>query len=750
MPATTKPARLVIGFNLDLTLVDLRAATLTALREVNRQSPEKVDIDAMMSDPGAPFREQLARWISPPNLPAAARTFAQAFRTLGMSLVTSMPGARQAIDAVLSRGDDIIVITGRRASTARESLAACGLPELATMGRVFGAEKAPVMVAHGVSAYVGDHPLDVLGAVRAGVLPLGVAVGGHSPERLRDAGANHVFSSLTEFPDWYSDPRTRAHLASVRADPRRVPATEAVLGRREPDPGLVEGGPPEYWASRDPDRPAVVAGDDIMTYGDWDERADRLAEALSRLPPTGAPRVAVRLHLRPEWFVVNLALSKLHWEQVALSWRLTPFEAGQILSDCQPRALILDDAEPGAMLAALPEPALTVISVATGHPGTLPFAALESGKRVIRDSGAVQALVMYSSGTSGTPRGIRKQSPQDAKHLQQILEHGHAFRKSGRRRGTNRTLLTVPMHHGSGPKSARYCHHSGGCVYLLDHYEPEQALRMIQQYRITHWKTGPTMLNRIRSLPDEVQARYDMSSVEAISLGSAPSSPTLKRWALGYFGPDAVHEGYGASEVGMVTVMRPRMMPLKPASCGRPRKHVRIRIVGGAGEEVPVGTAGRIFVRTPTIIERYLGEPRDGATLLTQDGYFDTGDVGYLDQDGYLYITGRSKDMIIAGGVNIFPTEVEQAIGELPAVFDCAVIGVPDPDMGERVVAFCEVRPGRRLSPVDIYEHLEHRLARYKRPKAIEIVDSLPRNDTDKVLKGELRDRYLGGGARLA
>jgi long-chain acyl-CoA synthetase len=740
MPSTagvrTHPARSVIGFDLDMTLVDLRAATEVALREVNRQSPEKVDIDAIMGDLGAPFREVLTRWISPSNLPAVLRTFAKAFRVQGMSLVTPMPGAHEAIDAVLSRDDDIVVITGRRASVAHDTLAACGLPELATMGQVFGTDKAPVMVAHGISAFVGDHPLDMLGAARAGVLPVGVATGSHSSDKLHEAGAEHVLTSLAEFSDWYANPRTRARLGSGRADPRRLSA---------PASGLSESGPPEYWASRDPDRPAVVDGDDILTYGQWDDRADRFAEALSRLPSVGAPRVAVRMHQRPEWFIVNLALSKLRWEQVAVNWRLTPFEVAQILADCQPRALIVDDAEPGPVIAALPQPSPPVIFVGGGFPGTLSFAALAAGERVWRDSQAVQDLVMYSSGTTGAPRGIRKEGARDAKHLQQILEYSDVFRRSGLPRGTNRTLLTLPLHHGAGPKSARYCHDTGGCLYLLDRYDPERALQMINQHRITHWKTVPTMLNRMRGLPDEVLARYDMSSIEAVSVGSAPSSPALKQWALDYFGPRAVHEGYGASEVGMVTVMRPNMMALKPLSCGHPRKHVSIRIFGDAGVEVPIGAVGRIFVRTPMLIDRYLDEPHARPTLLTEDGYFDTGDVGRLDEDGYLYITGRSRDMIIAGGVNIYPAEVEQAIGELSAVLDSAVIGVPDPDMGERVIAFCEARPGYRLSPADISEHLGRRLATYKQPRMIKIVDSLPRNSMEKVLKDELRARYLGG-----
>ena len=248
----------------------------------------------------------------------------------------------------------------------------------------------------------------------------------------------------------------------------------------------------------------------------------------------------------------------------------------------------------------------------------------------------------------------------------------------------------MPLHHGAGPKAARTCHAAGGCVYLLDHFEPERALAMIEKHRLTHWKTVPTMLNRVRGLPDKVLNRYDTSSLEAISVGSAPCAPGLKQWVMDHFGPLILHEGYGTSEAGMITVMRPQMMARKLGSCGRARRQTQIRIVDSSGAPVPAGMDGRILVRTPVTVQRYLGDPSDQASLLDEDGFYDTGDVGHLDSDDYLYITGRSKDMIIAGGVNIFPAEIEQIIGELPAVAEAAVIGIATPDMGEQVIGFGE------------------------------------------------------------
>lgn len=731
----TARSRPVVGFDLDGTLVDLRAAMRVALRAAHQASPRPLDIESFMADPELQVRKQLSRWVAPDALPRVLRAYARAFRAEGLGLARPLPGAAEALATVRDLGYDTVVITGRSAAVAHAVLKECGLPDVAVAGYVVGEDKAPLMDLYGVRAYVGDHRLDMAGARRADAYAVGLADSEQAADTLRAAGADHVLPGIGEFAEWLRTGRTQELLAELRPKPRglsRLPSPSAsgtdVLGR------------PEYWAAHHPDRPAVVDGELAMTYAQWDERADRLAESLARLPRTGENRVAVRTHQRPEWFVIGLALAKLGWEHLAVSWRLTPAEVDRIIRDCDPRALILDDAEPDLVAAGLTGRPMPVFSIGAASGGTTAFETLLDVPRVERESRAPAGIVFYSSGTTGTPRGVQATPPPDARSREKRLNE--VGRGSGRE--GNRTLLCLPLDHGAGPRSIDYCHTAGGCVYLLDRFDPVRALEMIERHRITHWKVVPTMLSRLRNLPEEVLRRYDISSLRTVSVGAAPSAPALKLWAVDFFGPGTLHEGYGCTEVGMVAYMPPSMLAKKPASCGRPRQDVEVVISAQDGEALPAGEPGHILVRSATTQTRYVSASGDSPSARF-DGFVDTGDVGYLDADGYLFITGRSKDMIIVGGNNVYPIEVEQAITELDAVLEAAVFGLPDSDLGETVVAVCELQPGRLLTAEEVARHLECRLAPYKRPRRIAFIDALPRNGMQKVLKTKLRPLFQTG-----
>ena len=216
---------------------------------------------------------------------------------------------------------------------------------------------------------------------------------------------------------------------------------------------------------------------------------------------------------------------------------------------------------------------------------------------------------------------------------------------------------------------------------------------------------------------------------------------SLKEWIIGHFG-EVLAEGYGTTETGMLTALSPDMQKKKPGSSGFAHTHVTISIRGGDGAELPVGREGEIWVRTPVVIHQYLNAAPLGPDTLDADGFFRTGDVGRLDGDGYLFITDRAKDMIVSGGVNIYPAEIEAALLTHPAVQDAAVIGVPNEEFGEEVKAFLELKPGRTAEADDIMAFCAGSLASYKRPKSVEIVAELPRNTMGKVLRKKLREEY--------
>jgi long-chain acyl-CoA synthetase len=284
-------------------------------------------------------------------------------------------------------------------------------------------------------------------------------------------------------------------------------------------------------------------------------------------------------------------------------------------------------------------------------------------------------------------------------------------------------------------------------MVLLRRFDPEEALRLIERHKVTVMTGVPTMYKRMAGLPADVLARYDVSSIRGLGVGAAPVPYSLKEWIIGQFG-EVLAEGYGATETGMLTALAPEMQRKKPGSSGLPHRHVHIAIRGEAGDDLPVGEEGEIWVKTPAVIRGYLNaKPLDGETL-DANGFFRTGDVGRLDEDGYLFITDRAKDMIVSGGVNIYPAEIEAAILTHPAVQDVAVIGVPDDEFGEQVKAFCELKPGRFADAAEILAHCTNTLASYKRPRTIEIVAELPRNTMGKLLKRELRDPYWKGRER--
>jgi long-chain acyl-CoA synthetase len=520
---------------------------------------------------------------------------------------------------------------------------------------------------------------------------------------------------------------------------------------------------PEFWAAQEPDRLAIVDGDEEVTYGEWSQRSNQLADGLLRLAPE-ASRVVVITHTRVEWFLTNLALAKLGWDHVAVNWKVTIAEYCAAVRSCGGQVIVTDHPDPGAIAAGLTDLPVRVVSIGAKGEGVLAFESLcsptESWPPGYRPtqwiSQSPAPFVKYTSGTTGTPKAIRRATPltEEERRVREQTSHGRideirAARGGGPR--PHRALVTMPLHHGAGPRGARLAHRDGGTCYLLDQFDPVEALRIIQTHRITHWSAVPTMLERIRRLPADVVDAYDVSSVRMIGIGAAPASMVLKRWVLTRFG-ECLYEGYGASEVGMVTLMEPAMHLVKPGSCGRPRPNVSIRVVNATGEVLPPNVDGEIEVRTPITMSSYLGEAADDR-IITQDGYFHTGDVGHVDEDGYLFITGRSKDLIIRGGVNVSPAYIEQVIAEHPGVADVAVVGVPDEEFGEQVAAYCEPMPGVSVTERELLEFSTPRLASYLRPRLIVVLDELPRNVMGKVLKAELRalaaaERLTDGGVR--
>ena len=509
----------------------------------------------------------------------------------------------------------------------------------------------------------------------------------------------------------------------------------------EPDEGT-----PEYWSVHRPDVPAVICGDSTLTYRQWNEAADRVADGLARLGLGEGDRIGMRFRLSTEWFVVQRALQKLGVTQVAVNWRLTVDEVLHILGDSGAKGLACNDIDASSW-AGVDVGLLITVSQDDGGIGIRYEDLLQTSNALPRFGAARPKMVLYTSGTTGRPRGVPPTDMGTVADVDRLLRYTASVASIPPLPDGVRTLLTMPVHHGAGPSIAARTCALGGTVVALDPYHAQDALALIDRHKVQSWTAVPTMLLRIQKLLVETLDRYDLSSLRVIGVGAAPVPQSLKDWIVRRFGDDVLWESYGASEAGMITYTPPRYQLTKPGTSGRPYDGVQIVIVDRDWTRLPVGSVGEVAVDTPVVLRNYLGGPNLADSVI-KDGFYRTGDVGYLDADGFLYITDRLKDMIVAGGVNIYPAEIEKALVCHPGVIDAAVIGIPHDDFGEQPLAFIIADPKASPSEDDLLRFLDGHLARYKKPRQFVFVEELPRNPAGKVLKGNLRQPYWSGRLR--
>lgn len=503
----------------------------------------------------------------------------------------------------------------------------------------------------------------------------------------------------------------------------------------------------EYWAQIKPNSAAIIdENHSVLTWGEWNRQSDLLADSLERKGLGAGDIVAVRSQIRPEWFVINRALAKLGCIQVGLNWHFTFAEALHVMQDSGAKAVIFDDTDPDTLLPLRDHLSLkAIVGIKTKQNHQIEqYDDLISERNVNSriSKGNAPPLIIYTSGTTGRPKGVYRDPKLLAEKQALIEEYRKNILNARGFTSGGKTLINTPLHHALGPSNAQYTHQYGGTVVLLKKFDPVKTLELIEEHKINEWTCVPTLLKRISRLPKEILDRYDVSSLTSLIVGAAPVPITLKEWAISYFGDHCVYEGYGSSEVSLVTLLPPEMQKVKPGSCGYPYRHVEINIRNVEGENLKPGEIGIIWAKTPVCIDSYLNKQKLGTDLLDERGFFQTGDMGYLDEDGYLYICDRIKDMIISGGVNIYPAEIEAALQKHPAIQDAAVIGIPDDEFGEQIKAFCEIKAGSAVTQNELIEFCRNELASYKRPRSIEFVNELPRNTVGKILKWELRKPY--------
>ncbi len=498
------------------------------------------------------------------------------------------------------------------------------------------------------------------------------------------------------------------------------------------------------WASVQPDAPAIRSEHGDRTFAELNGRVNQLARALRARGLRAGDSVVLICSNRPEWVETLYAAQRTGLRLTPVNWHLTADEMNYILRDCGAGAVVTEHRFAETVASALDGVDARALLVIGAAPGDR-YAPFEDYEQALAgepteniEDPVLGSTMAYTSGTTGRPKGVHRPGGAAVSPFTALIGD-----VSGYVAGQDLNLVTGPLYH-SAPLafSLSLPMTRGAGVVLMDKWDAEETLRLIQQHRITHTHLVPTMFHRMISLPQEVKDRYDTSSLRHVWHGAAPCPVPVKQAFMDWLGPIA-WEYYAATE-GFGSVVGPHEWLARPGTVGLPPAG-HIRILDEAGDELPAGVPGTIYLRAPdTNRFEYLGDEAKTSSSYKGD-YFTLGDVGLLDDEGWLFLTDRSVDLIISGGVNVYPAEVEAVLITHPSVGDIGVIGVPDPEWGESVKAVVELQPGYEPTAAlaeELQNWARERLAHFKCPRTVDFVEELPRTPSGKLSKRVLRENF--------
>ncbi len=497
----------------------------------------------------------------------------------------------------------------------------------------------------------------------------------------------------------------------------------------------AEGRAITYWAGVAPERAAISSPHGNRTFAELDARANQLVRGLRARGLAAGDAVALVSRNRPEFVEVWAACRRAGFRLTPINWHLTVDEMSYIVSDCEARALVVDLGVPsGAALASRHAPTLdTVMTVAgSATDGEAYDDVLDAQPADALTDPAPGSLMLYTSGTTGRPKGVHKDPHPPAVENLAGYEAGSVH------------LCTGPMYHAAPLNISMISPLSNGAgVVAMDGWTPVETLRLIEHHRVTHTHLVPTMFHRLLALDPETRDGFDVTSLRLVVHGAAPCPIPVKQAMIEWLGPVLVE--YYASTEGAGTLVDSGSWLLRPGTVGKPYPEDLVIVGDEDARPVPAGEIGMIWIKShPGEEFEYFHDPEK--TDRNQRGaWYTLGDVGYLDEEGYLFLSGRSAELIISGGVNIYPAEIDAVLLEHPAVRDVATIGVPNEEWGEEVLAVVELEPPATPSNETrdlLIEYTRMRLARFKCPRSVAFVETLPRQDNGKVYRQVLRDRF--------
>lgn len=513
---------------------------------------------------------------------------------------------------------------------------------------------------------------------------------------------------------------------------------------------LISQAAREHWG-----RTAVVCEERRLTFGEVEQTSNRLASAFVAMGLVKGERVGVLLANSPEFVCTDFALIKAGLVRVPLNPRLAPPEIEFIVQNCRAAVLVFsEDMTPvveqirlnlphvrhflcvGEQIPAWAKPFTAVVTAGSPEPFAVPV------------SDDDPYMILYTSGTTGRPKGAL------TNFRSRWVTIFHVYANEGFVSKHDVMLHLASLAHGSGTKVLPFFV-KGACNVLMPKFSVEEFCRLVERERVTTTWMVPTTVGMLLDFPGH--GRYDLSSLRTIVYAGAPMPAERLREALHAFGPIFV-QVYGLSEAPQPDLVLPKEDHIlagseaqvrRLASAGRPAIGVEVRVVRPDGSDVAPGSddIGEIIIRGEHILTEYWERP-DATAEAIRNGWFYTGDLARVDEEGYVFIVDRSKDMIISGGYNVYPREVEEALHQHPAVRECAVIGVPDPVWGEAVKACVSLRPGMTATAEELIAHCGKLLAGYKKPKSVDFMEDLPKNPNGKILKKALREPYWRDQAR--
>lgn len=497
----------------------------------------------------------------------------------------------------------------------------------------------------------------------------------------------------------------------------------------------------------------LIFGDRIQEPAVTEDRAAQLAGALDAAGVGDSDAITIFMRNDLPFFEIMLAARRLGVFYAPINWHYRGDEAGYILRDTKAKVLIAhtdllpqisDDIPEGVLVVAVPTPKEIVTDYGLADEASIvPEGAvayedfLASATPWEGPDRSPRAQMAYTSGTTGRPKGVRREvmTPELAERANENLKMGFGIEPG------MRTVVVTPLYHSAPGVQALYSTLTGDLVVIESRFEAAGLLALIERHKINHLYLAPIMFVRLLRLDETTRNAHDLSSLGYVLSTGAPVPPDVKRRMIDWWGP-VINELYAASEAGLVTVTRSEDWLERPGTVGRTLPHVSVRILDDNGNELPAGEVGSVYIRQsawPDFTYNNLEEERASIEI---DGHVTMGDMGYFDADGYLYISDRKRDMVISGGVNIYPAEIETVLINMPNVQDCAVFGIPDEEYGESLAAVVQPMPDSTLEAESVRSFLRERIAGYKVPRVVEFRQDMPREDTGKIFKRKLRDPY--------